>query len=127
VVLVSNISFDELASIYDEESAQRELTELPNNFYDETKKFLNSLEEAMTNSQDRKEKMRLSKLYSRSDKFLSKIIKERRRKILLAVHHSILKDDDYTENMTDEEKKVFEELEENMEELSFEELVASRR
>lgn len=124
---MSNISFDELASIYDEESAQRELTELPNNFYDETKKFLNSLEEAMTNSQDRKEKMRLSKLYSRSDKFLSKIIKERRRKILLAVHHSILKDDDYTENMTDEEKKVFEELEENMEELSFEELVASRR
>lgn len=114
-----DFNYDDLVNARDSEASSKQLCEIPNDFYDELREYIQDLEESVSEiafPHNKKEKL-LYKEYKQVKKLADDFFKKRQKKIVLAAYHHSLGESVDTGRMLDREKELYKDISNLLQEL----------
>ncbi len=114
-----DFSYDDLVNARDSEASSKQLCEIPKDFYDELREYIQDLEERVSEiafPHNKKEKF-LYKEYKQVKKLADDFFKKRQKKIVLAAYHHSLGESVDTGSMLDREKELYKDISSRLQEL----------
>ena len=114
-----DFNYDDLVNARDSEASSKQLCEIPDNFYDDLREYMQELEESVSEiafPHNKKEKL-LYKEYKQVKKLADDFFKKRQKKIVLAAYHHSLGESVGTSKMLDREKELYKDISNLLQEL----------
>lgn len=114
-----DFNYDDLVNARDSEASSKQLCEIPDNFYDDLREYMQELEESVSEiafPHNKKEKL-LYKEYKQVKKLADDFFKKRQKKIVLAAYHHSLGESVGTSKMWDREKELYKDISNLLQEL----------
>ncbi|MFW5928210.1 MAG: hypothetical protein ACOCSL_03320 [Thermoplasmatota archaeon] len=114
-----DFNYDDLVNARDSEASSKQLCEIPDDFYDELREYIQELEERVSEidfPHNKKEKF-LYKEYKQVKNLADDFFKKRQKKIVLAAYHHSLGESVNTGRMLDREKELYKDISNLLQEL----------
>ena len=114
-----DFNYDDLVNARDSEASSKRLCEIPDDFYDDLREYMQELEEQVSEiafPHNKKEKF-LYKEYKQVKKLADDFFKKRQKKIVLAAYHHSLGESVNTGRMLDREKELYKDISNLLQEL----------
>ncbi len=107
------LTYEEIADVWEKEKESKLPSDLPDNFYKRLRDYIRELEKKMEDIEvppKTKKEKRIQKQYQRVQKISKLFFKERQKKIVLAAYHKSLGKKVNSENLIDQELELLREI-----------------
>ncbi len=114
------LTYEDVIDVWEREKDSKQPCSLPNNFYERLRRYIQDLEreiEEIDVPPKNKREKRTQKQYQRVKKIADLFFKERQKKIVLAAYHRSLDETVKTENLTEPELELLEDISKLIKEL----------
>ncbi len=114
-----DFNYDDLVNARDSEASSKQLCEIPDDFYDDLREYIQDLEERVSEiafPHNKKEKF-LYKEYKQVKNLADDFFKKRQKKIVLAAYHHSLGESVNTGRMLEREKELYKDISNLLQEL----------